>query len=105
MDPDAFGARGLRDAGIRALCRAVRCETLGKPRDAWASEVEIKLKDGRVLARAVDDFPGTPTLPLDTEALRAKYRRCAGGFGTAERLLEQLEHIEAVSDVRTLALG
>jgi 2-methylcitrate dehydratase PrpD len=105
MDPDAFGARGLRDAGIRALCRAVRCETLGKPRDAWASEVEIKLKDGRVLARAVDDFPGTPTLPLDTEALRAKYRRCAGDFGTAERLLEQLEHIEAVSDVRTLALG
>jgi 2-methylcitrate dehydratase PrpD len=105
MDPDAFGARGLGDAGIRALCRAVRCEVLDKPRGAWASEVEITLKDGRVLARAADDFPGTPTLPLDAAALRAKYRRCAGGFAATEPLLEQLEHIEAVSDVRTLALG
>ncbi len=105
MDPDAYGARGLGDAGIRALCRAIRCEALDNPRGAWASDVEITLKDGRVLSRAADDFPGTPTMPLDAEALRAKYRRCAGDFPHAEVLLEQLEHIEAVSDVRALALA
>ena len=105
MDPEAFGARGLADEGIRALCRAVRCEALAEPAGAWASEVEIVLKDGRVLVRAADDFPGTPTMPLDADALRAKYRRCAGGFAAEERLLEQLEDIEALPDVRMLALG
>jgi 2-methylcitrate dehydratase PrpD len=105
MDPQAFGERGLGDARLRALCRAVRCEPLADASNAWASAVEITLADGRVLTCAADDFPGTPTMPLDTEALRAKFRRCTQGFAPAERLLAELEDIEAVADVRTLALG
>jgi len=103
MDPQAFGARGLHDARIRALCRMVRCEALAA--GGWASEVEIALKDGRVLARACDDFPGAPTMPLTAEALREKFLRCAGGFPAAESLLAQLEKIEGVSDVGTLPLA
>jgi 2-methylcitrate dehydratase PrpD len=105
MNPDAFGERGLRDPALRALCRAVRCEPLGEGHGGWASEVAITLKDGRVLTRACDDFPGTPTLPLDDAQLAAKYRRCAGGFEPAERLLAQLMDIERLHDVRELALS
>jgi hypothetical protein len=104
MDPTAFGERGLDDPGLRALCRAVRCEAASEGR-GWASEVTLRLRDGRTLTRAEDDFPGTPTKPLTQDALRDKYRRCAGDFGAAERLLAQLERIESIGNVRELALA
>ena len=104
MDPTAFGSRGLNDAGLRALCRAVRCEAASEGR-GWASEVTLQLRDGRMLTRAEDDFPGTPTMPLTQDALRDKYRRCAGDFGAAERLLAQLEQIESIGNLRELALA
>ena len=105
MDPESFGARGLADPALRALCRAVRCEPMTPARGAWASEVVLTLKDGRVLTRAEEDFPGTPTSPLDDAGLRAKYLRCAGDAPGAARLLDQLMGIESLDDVRTLALG
>jgi 2-methylcitrate dehydratase PrpD len=105
MDPAAFGERGLKDSALRALCRAVRCEPIGEGRGGWASEVTITLRDGRVLTRACDDFPGTPSMPLDDDALAAKYRRCATGFEPAERLLGQLMDIARMPDVRALALS
>ena len=58
-----------------------------------------------MLTRAEDDFPGTPTSPLDDAGLRAKYLRCARDVAGAERLLDQLMGIESVRDVRTLPLG
>jgi 2-methylcitrate dehydratase PrpD len=105
MDPGAFGERGLRDARIRAVCRSVRCEPLAAGSGGWASEVVLTLKDGRVLVRAADDFPGTPSMPLSDDALHDKYRRCAGSFEPAERLLAQLARIEELPDVRALELG
>ena len=105
MDPSAYGERGLRDERLRALCASVRCEPLCEGRGGWASETEITLADGRVLTRAEDDFPGTPTSPLDDDALRAKYRRCAGDYPHADALLAQLDQLETLPDSRTLALG
>ena len=108
MDPDAFLERGLSDAGVRALCRQVEMEEARGDliqRSAWASEVAIRLKDGREIIRAADDFEGTPTWPLSDQALRDKYLRCAQGFEHAAALLEQLERIETLPDVRVLALG
>ncbi|HEY1325740.1 MAG TPA: MmgE/PrpD family protein [Casimicrobiaceae bacterium] len=105
MDPDAYGKRGLSDPSVRALCRSVRCEPLEDARGAWASEVTLTLNDGRALVRACDDFPGTPTVPLDDDQLAAKYRRCARGFAFAEHLLAQLMDLERLPDVRTLELA
>jgi 2-methylcitrate dehydratase PrpD len=104
MDPAMYGEAGLNDARIRALTRTVRCEPLDKP-NGWASEIEIVLRDGRTLRAAANDFPGTPTMPLSDDDLRAKFRRCARGLDHTEALLEQLEHIESVPDVRQLALA
>ena len=44
-------------------------------------------------------------MPLTQDALRDKFRRCAGGFPNAGRLLAQLERIESLQDVRELALS
>jgi 2-methylcitrate dehydratase PrpD len=105
MDPSAYGARGLADERLRALCAAVRCEALPGDRGAWASEVVVTLKDGTSLTGAADDFPGTPTSPLDGPALRDKFLRCAGDFARARTLLDQLERLESVADERALELG
>ena len=105
MDPQAYGARGLADARLRALCRAVRCEALPAPAGGWTSEVELTLSDGRVLTRMQDDFPGTPTQPLDEEALMMKFRRCAAAYARTDELLDQLMRIDSLSDVRMLALA
>jgi 2-methylcitrate dehydratase PrpD len=104
MDPAMFGETCLYDPRIRALTRKVRCEALDTP-NGWASEIDIALEDGRHLRAAADDFPGTPTMPLGDDALRAKFHRCAGDFAHRDALLEQLEHIASVSDVRELALA
>jgi 2-methylcitrate dehydratase PrpD len=54
------------------------------------------LKDGRVLARTVTDFKGTPARPLDQAEMREKFllltRHC-----TAEdmgRMFERLQNLE-----------
>jgi 2-methylcitrate dehydratase PrpD len=108
MDPDVFLSRGLGRSDVRVLCRQVEMkafddETTGH--SAWATEVTIRLKDGREFIRAADDFEGTPTSPLSDQALREKYLRCAQGFEPAVSLFEQMERIETMPDVRALMLG
>jgi 2-methylcitrate dehydratase PrpD len=107
MDPEAFLDRGLGDASLRALCRQVEMNVLDddtSKRSTWASEVTIRLNDGREFIRAADDFEGTPTSPLSAQALRHKYLRCANLFEPATLPLQQLECIESLPDVRAMIL-
>jgi 2-methylcitrate dehydratase PrpD len=107
-DPDAYMERGLADPRIRRLCSEIECAVLpdnGSKRSSWASEVRIRLNEGRELVHAADDFKGTCTMPLTREELRDKFHRCAPHFAAADRLLEELEAIESVADVRTLSLA
>jgi 2-methylcitrate dehydratase PrpD len=90
------------------LCREIAIERLpgdAAKRSGWASEVTIRLRDGRELEAAADDFKGTPTLPMSAQELRGKFLRCAGGYAHAESLLAQLEAIALLADVRELELG
>jgi len=104
-DPLAFSERALRNPEVHALARKIVCETWPDAPSSWASEVRIALRDGRTLERTNDDFLGTPTRPLSSAQLRAKFLRCAGAFAHAERLLEQLEAIASVPDVAALPLA
>ena len=104
-DPDAFGERALRNGKVSELARIVDCQAGPTEWSGWASEVSVALRDGRIFTRFADDFNGTPTRPLGGEELRRKYLRCAGDFADARRLLEQLEAIETIDDVASLALG
>jgi 2-methylcitrate dehydratase PrpD len=104
-DPHAFGERALRNPEVHALARKIVCEPWPDAPSSWASEVRIALRDGRTLERANDDFLGTPTRPLSSAQLRAKFLRCASAFAHAEPLLEQLEAIASAPDVAVLPLA
>ena len=104
-DPLAFGERALGNPQVHALARKVVCEAWPDAPSGWASEVRIALRDGRTLERDNDDFLGTPTRPLSSAQLRAKFLLCAGEFAHAQALLEQLEAIASVPDVATLPLA
>jgi 2-methylcitrate dehydratase PrpD len=101
-DPLAFGDRALANPRIHAVARQVVCEP---GHSGWASEVEIRLHDGRVFSRANDDFLGTPTRPLSSAQLEDKFLRCAREFPHAKALLAQLQQIASVRDVAALPLG
>ena len=101
-DPLAFGERALRNAEVHALARKVTCEPWPDAPSGWASEVQIKLRDGRTLERAENDFLGTPARPLSSSQLRAKLLRCARAFAHAKPLLQQLEAIAGLPDVAML---
>jgi hypothetical protein len=60
--------------------------------------VEITLRDGRVLRRYQEDFPGTPTMPPSPTQVGARFLRLLEpvcGEAAARALLERLENIEA----------
>ncbi|MBI4183657.1 MAG: MmgE/PrpD family protein [Proteobacteria bacterium] len=86
-DPRAFLAAGPADAEVLALARRIRLAALAeaaKSGKGWASRVTVRLRDGRELTRAADDFPGSPTRPLDRAALERKFRVLAADLGEAE---------------------
>jgi 2-methylcitrate dehydratase PrpD len=74
-DPDSFGEASLRHEGMRALRDRIRVEKRqgsGGHSD-WAAEVQIELKDGTLLRRLQQDFPGTPTMPLTNSQLQERF--------------------------------
>lgn len=104
-DPLAFGDRALRNPHVHALARKITCDPWLDAPSGWASEVRITLREGRTLESAYDDFLGTPTRPLSSAQLRAKFLRCAGTFADAEPLVEQLQAITSMPDVAALPLA
>ena len=103
-DPASFSARSLNDAAIRALAERV---TISVAKEAehghtLAATVTVRLKDGRVLARRVADFKGTPEQPLDRAEMREKFllltRHC--DRAAMERLFERLQNLEAERDLK-----
>jgi 2-methylcitrate dehydratase PrpD len=99
MEPDNFGEASLRHPGMRDLRDRI---TMAKREGAgghsdWSAEVEIRLKDGRVLRRYQEDFPGTPTMPLTSSELAGRFMTLTApviGGAPAARMLERLETIE-----------
>lgn len=108
MDPEAFLSRGPASAAVRELCRSIELVSLAQhaqARSPWAGTIELRLSDGTRVSAVADDFPGTPGWPLSETALEEKYARCAEGFEPAARLYDQLQDLDAIEDVRSLALS
>src|SRR5438552_1162565 len=71
---------------------------------AW-SRVTVRLRDGRTLDSPARGATGHHDQPLTAEALRAKFLACCEGTlspGDAAGIAEQLEHLEAIPDIRAL---
>ena len=99
QEPDSFGEASVRHEGMRQLRDRISVEKRegsGGHSD-WSAEVEIELKNGKVLRRLQEDFPGTPTMPTSPDQLARRFMTLASpacGESGAGRLLERLENIE-----------
>ena len=75
--------------------------------EVMRSVVEVDLVDGRRLVQPSDDrYRGGPDLPFSREELHAKFIECGEMVLPVERLhllLERIEALEQVADVRELA--
>jgi len=103
-DPEAFGARSLQHEGMRQLRDRIGVELRADAggHSDWTAEIEIELKDGRVLRRYQEDFPGTPTMPLTEEQLADRFMTLTEpvcGEQGARKLLGRLQNIESEHDL------
>jgi 2-methylcitrate dehydratase PrpD len=89
IDPDAW-----RDPEVLAVADKLRAYPLTVESSPQMARVEIRLKDGRVLAGEQREARGSEGLPFDQTVLEAKFRRLAG----ASLAGEQVEHV-----IRTVA--
>ena len=100
-DPRAFDDTALQDPRIRSLAECVTI-TIAKDRPtALAATVTVTLKDGRVLARSVADFKGTPERLLDRAELREKFlmltRHCTAD--DMSQMFDRLQNLENESNL------
>jgi 2-methylcitrate dehydratase PrpD len=104
---DDFGPESLADAAILSLAKRVTYEEIpGWGMDRAASgELDLRLKDGRVLSRKVDPARGHPLNPVTRDELAAKFRDCAAraanppSAAESERLIGAVLALEDAQDV------
>jgi 2-methylcitrate dehydratase PrpD len=105
---DSHDAALLRDPTllrIRQMVQLTGDESLMDPAAPRGAIVEIKLKDGLDLRHHTRFPPGTKENPLSTEAVAAKARDLmlpVLGPKRTQALIEQLNQLERVNDVRQL---
>jgi 2-methylcitrate dehydratase PrpD len=100
-DPRSFDESALREAQIRSLAERVSVTVAENRPTPLAAHVTVTLKDGRVLARSVAAFKGTPEQPLDRGELREKFlmatRQCRAT--EMEKMFDRLQNLEHESNL------
>lgn len=107
-DPRSYTEATLAAQRIRSLSMRTSLtpldKALRKTRDS--ARVTIKLKDGTVLTRQLDDFKGTPSTPPTTADVEEKFsilmRDCPQA--KSKELFERLQNLEAEKDLQWLAV-
>ncbi len=109
LDVTHYRGEALRDPETYALAQRVVTVEDGTtdPNALVPQQVSVELKDGRRLEWGCEQVLAHPTRPLSREAHLAKFHRCwslaAEALGPAEAMIEMVEHIEEVDDMRRLA--
>ncbi len=105
---DSHDVSLLADPAIgqeRAKVTLVGDPALSDPQAPRGAIVTVTTKDGQVVEHFTKYPPGTKENPLDTEAVNAKARdlmRPVLGAAKTERLIEQVNALEALDDMRKL---
>jgi 2-methylcitrate dehydratase PrpD len=80
--------------------------------DAIASGgITLRLTDGRVLTRVIDEPLGHPANPIDAETLAEKFRQCAAlasappSPATCDRIMDAVAHLDRPGGVSALIAG
>ena len=106
--PEAFAPARLRDPAVHALAARVSVTLDANPdvNALWPQRIAIALADGRRWERTIVHPIGHPDNPLGRERHLAKFRRCwrIGGMDAAqgERLIDAVDSLESIGDVREL---
>jgi 2-methylcitrate dehydratase PrpD len=108
-DTAAFEDRVLDDARIRAMARRIEVsaddEMTLKRADYPTAHVRIGLRDGRTLSQTTGVVRGDAANPVSSEEVVAKFLSLASGplgDGRAREVLEAVETVDALKDVRDL---
>jgi 2-methylcitrate dehydratase PrpD len=107
-----FELHRIRDDQVNAL--AARVEVIASPtlpdKDITHARISAQLTSGQVYEAEVTAPLGNPANPLDLERCKDKFRRCLLHSGVdsddrkARDLLNMVEHLEDLQDVRDLLL-
>jgi 2-methylcitrate dehydratase PrpD len=75
-----------------------------RPGRAWATELDVVLRDGRTVSASGDGFRGAPDTPMSDAELHAKFLALSAGMGQdrSRRLLEGLQRLEDYNDIAAL---
>ena len=105
-----FRGAALADPATYALARRVTVTRVehANPNALLPQQVEVRLRDGRVLSHRVEAMLASPARPLSRDAHLAKFRGCWAyaaaplGPAGAETLIGLVDGLETLPDVRAL---
>jgi 2-methylcitrate dehydratase PrpD len=105
--PKSFLDAPHEDKAIRDLAARVKLtlnEESEQPGKAWATKLEVVLRDGRTLKTEGNGFRGAPDTPMSDDELNGKFMALSAVMGEAKsrKLLEGLQRLEGCKDVTTL---
>ncbi|HJU17627.1 MAG TPA: MmgE/PrpD family protein [Stellaceae bacterium] len=109
LDPTHYRGAALRDPETFALARRVTTLADGNPDpNALAPQsVRVDLNDGTSVEWQCERMLANPARPLSPEQHLTKFRRCwslaAAPLGPPEALIDIVEHLEELDDMRALA--
>ena len=106
---DAFTDSAVRDENVLRLAEKVQMRpdpdlqptALG----SRPCKVTIRLRDGRSFSRQIDYAKGSREAPMTAEELKQKFIGCAREAlddSSIERIIEYVEHLETLDDIRPL---
>ena len=105
--PNSFLNAPHEDQALKDLAKRVKLtlnEESAEPGKAWATKLELVLRDGRVLKAEGNGFRGAPDTPMSEGELDGKFLALSSslGEGKSRRLLDALKRLDDCSDVATL---
>jgi 2-methylcitrate dehydratase PrpD len=106
---DAFTDSAVRDENVLRLAEKVqmRLDPDLQPTALGSRpcKVTIRLRDGRSFSRQIDYAKGSREAPMTNEELKQKFVGCARQAlddSAIERIIEYVEHLETLEDIRPL---
>ncbi|HET9882860.1 MAG TPA: MmgE/PrpD family protein [Candidatus Binatia bacterium] len=106
---DAFTDSAVRDENVLRLAERVqmRLDPDLQPTALGSRpcKVTIRLRDGRSFSRQIDYAKGSREAPMTAEELKEKFVGCARQAlddSSIERIIEDVEHLETLQDIRPL---
>jgi 2-methylcitrate dehydratase PrpD len=92
-----------RDPAVLAVVDKLHAVPLDVEGHPHLTRVEIKLRDGRVLAGEQHDVRGSETMPFSDAIMEAKFRRLAGAVLPAERVKHIIKTVAQLESLTSIA--